>query len=83
MTSARFLHSLQPWRMPFLNLRSHKKILVVDGKIGFTGGLNISDDNVMATKPKDPVQDTHFRIDGPVVCQVDRGVHPGLVLRHR
>ena len=68
--SARFLHSLQPWRMPFLNLRSHKKILVVDGKIGFTGGLNISDDNVMATKPKEPVQDTHFRIDGPVVCQL-------------
>ena len=56
--------------MPFLNLRSHKKILVVDGKIGFTGGLNISDDNVMATKPKEPVQDTHFRIDGPVVCQL-------------
>ncbi len=70
VTAARFLHSLQPWRMPFLNLRSHKKILVVDGKIGFTGGLNISDDNVMAMKPKEPVQDTHFRIDGPVVCQL-------------
>ena len=42
----------------------------MDGKIGFTGGLNISDDNVMATKPKEPVQDTHFRIDGPVVCQL-------------
>ena len=68
--SARFLHSPLPWRMPFLNLRSHKKILVVDGSIGFTGGLNIADENVMATHPKDPVQDTHFRLDGPVVCQL-------------
>ena len=56
--------------MPFLNLRSHKKILVVDGRIGFTGGMNISDDNVMATHPATPVQDTHFRLDGPVVAQL-------------
>ena len=68
--AARFLHSLLPWRMPFLNLRSHKKILVVDGRIGFTGGLNIADENVMATKPPTPVQDTHFRIEGPAVCQL-------------
>ena len=68
--AARFLHSPLPWRMPFLNLRSHKKILVVDGCIGFTGGLNIADENVMANHPKDPVQDTHFRIEGPVVCQL-------------
>ena len=68
--AARFLHSPLPWRMPFLNLRSHKKILVVDGRIGFTGGMNISDDNVMATKPKAPVQDTHFRLDGPVMAQL-------------
>ena len=68
--SARFLHSPLPWRMPFLNLRSHKKILVVDGRIGFTGGLNIADENVMATHPDQPVQDTHFRLEGPVVCQL-------------
>ena len=70
VTAARFLHSPLPWRMPFLNLRSHKKILVVDGRIGFTGGMNIADENVMATKPKNPVQDTHFRIEGPVVAQL-------------
>ncbi len=68
--AARFLHSPLPWRMPFLNLRSHKKILVVDGRVGFTGGMNIADDNVMAMRPKDPVQDTHFRIEGPVVGQL-------------
>jgi cardiolipin synthase len=68
--AARFLHSPLPWRMPFLNLRSHRKVLVVDGTIGFTGGMNIGDENVLATKPKEPVQDTHFRIEGPVVCQL-------------
>jgi cardiolipin synthase len=66
----RFMHSLLPWRMPFLNLRSHKKILVIDGRIGFTGGMNIADENVMATHPKAPVQDLHFRIQGPVVTQL-------------
>ena len=68
--SARFLHSPLPWRMPFLNLRSHKKILVVDGRLGFTGGMNIADENVMATRPSQPVQDTHFRIQGPAISQL-------------
>ncbi len=71
--TGRFMHSLLPWRMPFLNLRSHKKILVVDGRIGFTGGMNIARDNVMKLHPKDPVQDTHFRIEGPVVAQLVEG----------
>jgi cardiolipin synthase len=67
---ARFMHSLLPWRMPFLNLRNHKKILVIDGILAFTGGMNIADENVMATNPKQPVQDLHFRIQGPVVAQL-------------
>jgi cardiolipin synthase len=44
--AARFLHSSLPWRMPLLNLRSHKKVLVVDGRHGFTGGVNIGDENL-------------------------------------
>jgi len=67
---ARFLHSPLPWRMPFLNLRNHRKILVVDGLVAFTGGINIADENVIATHPKAPVRDTHFRIEGPVVRQL-------------
>ena len=67
---ARFMHSLLPWRMPFINLRSHKKVLVVDGWLAFTGGMNIADENVLATRPRHPVQDTHFRVEGPVVAQV-------------
>ena len=68
--AAQFMHSLTPWRMPFLNLRSHKKLLVVDGRVGFTGGLNISDANLVAQRPPYPVSDTHFRFEGPVVTQL-------------
>lgn len=67
---ARFLHSALPWRMPFLNLRTHKKILCIDGRIGFTGGLNIGAENVLAAAPKRPVRDAHFRFDGPLVAQL-------------
>jgi len=70
VAAARFMHSLLPWRMPFINLRSHRKILVVDGLVGFTGGMNIADENVMGTHPRAPVQDMHFRIEGPVVSQL-------------
>lgn len=68
--AGRFMHSFMPWRMPFLNLRSHKKILVVDGRIGFTGGVNIADENLLADNPPDPVEDTHFRIEGAIVGQL-------------
>jgi cardiolipin synthase A/B len=66
----RFMHSPLPWRMPFLNLRSHKKILAVDGRIAFTGGLNIGGENLLADRPRHPVRDTHFKFEGPVVAQL-------------
>jgi cardiolipin synthase len=68
--TARFLHSPLPWRMPFLNLRNHKKLLVADGMVGFLGGLNIADENLTGNRPPEPVYDTHFRVEGPVVAQL-------------
>jgi len=67
---ARFLHSYFPWRMPFVNLRNHRKLLVIDGRVAFTGGLNIGAENIEAGNPLHPVRDTHFRIEGPVVGQL-------------
>ena len=67
---ARFMHTLVPWRMAFLNLRSHKKILVIDGSRAFIGGINISSDNVLAANPPDPIRDMHFDVTGPVVTQI-------------
>ncbi len=66
----RFLHSLQPWRMPFLNLRNHQKILVTDGRSGFTGGMNIKRAHLVEKAGEAAVQDLHFEIDGPVVAHL-------------
>ena len=64
---ARFMPTLKPWSAPFWNLRNHRKLLVVDGAVGFTGGMNIRAGHVLAGRPAHPVQDLHFRFDGPVV----------------
>jgi cardiolipin synthase len=66
----RFLHSYVPWKTPFLNLRNHRKVLVIDGRLAFTGGINIGHENLLATNPPHPVRDTHFRLEGPVVEQL-------------
>lgn len=68
--AALFLHSGLPWRMPFLNLRSHKKLLILDGREAFTGGLNISQPNRLKARPDHPIRDTHFHLAGPVVEQL-------------
>lgn len=54
------------------NLRNHRKILVVDRKIGFTGGMNIGDSHyVTKGKPKSRVADIQFKVEGPVVSQLE------------
>ena len=68
--AARFMHSLLPWRMPFLNLRNHRKVLCIDGRLAFCGGLNIGAENLTRAAPVEPVYDTHFMIEGPVVSQL-------------
>jgi cardiolipin synthase A/B len=59
-----------PWRVATINLRDHRKSLIIDGKVAFTGGMNIRQGNVLAEKPKTPVQDLQFRVQGPVVTQL-------------
>jgi cardiolipin synthase len=53
-----------------MNLRTQRKILVTDGKLGFTGGINIREGNCLKRNPRRPVQDLHFRVTGPVVMQL-------------
>ncbi len=64
-----FMHSWLIWRMSFLNLRNHKKLLLIDGRIGFTGGMNISDRHVGKDGPP-AVRDVMMRLEGPVVRQM-------------
>ena len=67
---ARFLPTLAPWRLTTMNLHNHRKLLVVDGGVGFTGGMNIRHGNVLKDNPAKPVQDLHFKVEGPVVGQL-------------
>ena len=55
-----------PARLNAFNLRNHRKILVVDGEVGFTGGMNI-DRRYWGERP---YRDTHFRLRGPVVAHL-------------
>ena len=64
---ARFAPMLRPLLMRYVNLRSHRKILVVDGVVGFTGGINIQNECVVGNSPRRIVHDLHFRLTGPVV----------------
>lgn len=62
-----------------INLRNHRKLLLVDGKVGFTGGMNISSVHIMGPEfdqsfrtriglsKAEPMQDIHFRVQGPIL----------------
>ncbi|MHB1327735.1 MAG: phospholipase D-like domain-containing protein [Gemmatimonadales bacterium] len=67
---ALFLRPMLPLPNPYFNLRSHRKILTIDGRIGFTGGMNIRDACVLAVPSKLPTRDLHFRLNGPIVRQL-------------
>ena len=71
---AEFLKSVIPVSHPYVNLRNHRKLLVVDGSVGFCGGLNIRDACVLALATPEPTQDLHFRLRGPVVAQLLTGL---------
>ena len=55
-----------------LNLRSHRKIVVADGAVAFTGGMNIGDEYLGKRKKFGFWRDTHCRIEGPAVAQLQR-----------
>ena len=67
---ARFLRTFPPWQLLSLNLRNHRKLLVVDGRVGFTGGMNIRVGHWLARAPSHPVLDIQFRAQGPVVAHL-------------
>lgn len=53
-----------------VNNRTHRKILVIDGKLGFTGGVGIADQWMGHSQDKDHWRDSHFKVEGPVVLQL-------------
>ena len=54
------------WKRPWLNLRTHRKIVVIDGAIAFTGGINITDEENERLR-SDAYRDLHLRLEGDAV----------------
>ncbi|RUU75299.1 cardiolipin synthase, partial [Mesorhizobium sp. M7A.T.Ca.TU.009.01.3.1] len=57
-------------RLPYANLRTHRKILVVDGIAAFTGGMNIRKGFSAEFAGSNSARDTHFRVTGPIVADL-------------
>lgn len=57
-------------RLPYANLRTHRKILVVDGQVAFTGGMNIRSGFASELTGPLAARDTHFKIVGPIVSDL-------------
>jgi cardiolipin synthase len=70
--TARFMPARKLSLLAFINLRSHRKLLIVDGDVAFVGGMNIRHGNCLDANPRSPVQDVHFRVRGPVVSTLAR-----------
>lgn len=67
---AYFLPTLVPWRLQYSNLRNHRKMLVIDSKTAFTGGMNIRQGHMLKLATHGLIRDVHFEITGPVVGQL-------------
>ncbi|WP_258867958.1 phospholipase D-like domain-containing protein [Alkalilimnicola ehrlichii] len=66
---ARFFPKL-PARLIGMNLRNHRKLLVVDGQVGFTGGMNIRVNHMLDAGRRRATRDIHFKLKGPIVRQL-------------
>jgi cardiolipin synthase len=55
------------WTFEHTNYRTHRKLLVVDGEVGFTGGAGVADHWLGHAQDPDHWRDTHFRVTGPIV----------------
>jgi cardiolipin synthase len=63
-------HPIRWYTLDRLNNRTHRKLLVTDGRIGFTGGVGIADEWNGHAQDEKHWRDTHYRIEGPVVAQM-------------
>ncbi|WP_346323473.1 phospholipase D-like domain-containing protein [Emcibacter sp. SYSU 3D8] len=63
-------HPLHWYSLARMNNRTHRKLLVVDGRVGFTGGVGIADQWRGNAQNPDYWRDSHYRVEGPAVAQI-------------
>ncbi|MGH8712469.1 MAG: phospholipase D-like domain-containing protein [Casimicrobiaceae bacterium] len=63
-------HAPRWYNLNKLNNRTHRKILVVDGRVGFTGGVGIAPEWTGHAQDPEHWRDSHFRVEGPVAAQM-------------
>jgi cardiolipin synthase len=63
-------HPLRWYNLGRINNRTHRKLLIVDGTVGFTGGVGIAPPWTGHAQDEDHWRDTHYRVEGPVVAQM-------------
>ena len=63
-------HPLRWYNVGRLNNRTHRKLLIVDGRVGFTGGVGIADDWLGHAQDPEHWRDSHYRLEGPAVAHM-------------
>ena len=63
-------HPLRWYNLSRMNNRTHRKLLVIDGRVGFTGGVGIAEQWTGNAQDPDHWRDLHYRVEGPVVAQM-------------
>ncbi len=65
-----FFHPVRPWMLDALNNRTHRRILVVDGRVGFNGGAGIADVGTGNADSAEHWRDMAVHVEGPVVAEL-------------
>jgi cardiolipin synthase len=67
----RWFNPLHPWQLEETNYRTHRKVLVIDGRLAFIGGVGLADHWRGDARNEDEWRDTHFRVTGPAVHRLE------------
>jgi cardiolipin synthase A/B len=65
-----YFHPTRAWRVDRLNVRTHRRILVVDGKLGFTGSVGFADSWEGNGQSRDEWRDEQLQVEGPLVAKL-------------
>ena len=78
-----YYHPVGSWRVDRTNRRSHRRVLVVDGKVAFTGGAAFADKWTGNAQDKDHWRETHARVEGPIVASLQSAFQGHWVKAHK